>query len=663
MTRGMRPEDIGALVDVSDPRLSPDGSQVAFVVGTLDVEANKSRSRVWLAATDGSRPARALTSGADCDLAPRWSPDGCSLAFLSHRGESGSTLQVLPVGGPGEVVPLAEWPEEIEDLAWSPDGRSLAMLARVPEPGREHGVVPRDQPARRIDRLFSRLDGVGWVAGRNRHLLIVPADGTAPPRPLTTGPHEHRGLSWSPDGRSVATAAGRHDTWDLDRAVDLFAVALGGSAGEVTEPRRLHLTRPGVTITNPSWASDGQRVACHVGDSASDPRHTQIAVLDLATERLAVLTAALDRQCAPHLSGARAPIWSGDELVFAVEDGGNVELWKVPADGRADPVRVVGGQRQVVGWDVAGSIVAFAATTPTALPELFVVGADGVERQLTDLGARFHVEAAASAPERFLAPSSGGARVEAWLIRPQPFDSGASYPVLLNIHGGPFAQYGNRFFDEFQCQAGAGFAVLYCNPRGSSGYSESWARATRGPKAGEDPGSGWGGVDMDDVLAVVDEALNRFPFLDAQRLGVLGGSYGGYLTSWLIGHTDRFKAACSERAVNDMLALDSASDIASAFAANTGISHLDDPEEYRRTSPLTYVKDMHTPLLIVHSEDDLRCPVAQAESLFTALRLLERDVTFVRFPGEGHELSRSGAPNHRIERMTLLLDWFSERLG
>jgi dipeptidyl aminopeptidase/acylaminoacyl peptidase len=252
--------------------------------------------------------------------------------------------------------------------------------------------------------------------------------------------------------------------------------------------------------------------------------------------------------------------------------------------------------------------------------------------------------------------------VEAWVMRPAGFKEGKTYPTILNVHGGPFSQYANRLFDEFQVQAGAGYAVVYANPRGSSGYGQSSARAIRGRTAAVEPGTGWGGIDYDDLMAVVDEALQRFPFIDGARLGVTGGSYGGYMTTWIAGHTDRFRATLSERACNNLVALDSSCDIATAFRSWVGVSHLDDPDEYRRQSPITYVRDINTPMLILHSEDDLRCPIAQADELFTSLRLLGRDVEMVRFPGESHELSRSGAPRHRVQRMDVMLDWFDRYL-
>jgi dipeptidyl aminopeptidase/acylaminoacyl peptidase len=334
----------------------------------------------------------------------------------------------------------------------------------------------------------------------------------------------------------------------------------------------------------------------------------------------------------------------------------------VSASGTDKPELVVGGDRQVVSFDVAAGTLAYTLTTPSTFADLYV-RVDGEERQLTNLTEEYAAERTITEPERFTATSADGTEVEAWIIRPVGAERDTRYPTLLNIHGGPFTQYGNRFFDEFQLQAAAGYAVVYANPRGSSGYSEAWGRAIRGRTTDDDPGSGWGGVDYEDLMAVVDQACQQFgDVVDPDRLGVLGGSYGGYMTSWIIGHTDRFKAAVSERACNNLLTMEHTSDIAGYFRVEIGVSHLDDPDEYRRQSPITYVRDMRTPLLILHSENDLRCSIEQAEELFVALRMLGRTPEFLRFPGESHELSRSGAPKHRVQRVEAILDFFGRHL-
>ena len=281
------------------------------------------------------------------------------------------------------------------------------------------------------------------------------------------------------------------------------------------------------------------------------------------------------------------------------------------------------------------------------------------DRRVTDAGSAFLAEVTLAEPEPFVAIAPDGVEVPAWVIRPPGFDPDRLYPAILNIHGGPFTQYGDRFFDEFQVEAGAGYVVLFANPRGSSGYTEEWGRAIRGPVEG---GPGWGSVDYDDLMAVTDEATKRFAFIDPERIAVMGGSYGGYMTSWIIGHTDRFRCAISERAVNEMVSEDGSSDFAGFFRGYVGAHPWEAPEAYRQISPLTYAEQITTPTLILHSEDDLRCPINQGEQLFTVLRALRREVEFVRFPGESHELTRSGSPTHRVQRFELVLAWLDRYL-
>jgi dipeptidyl aminopeptidase/acylaminoacyl peptidase len=312
------------------------------------------------------------------------------------------------------------------------------------------------------------------------------------------------------------------------------------------------------------------------------------------------------------------------------------------------------------------------AATPTSTGELVAMplaterpsrpADQAPERSLTSLTQPFAETVSLASPQRFLARSADGTEVECWAIPPAAARPGTRYPTLLNVHGGPFTQYGNRFVDDFQLQAAAGFGVLYCNPRGSAGYSEQWGRAIRFPECDSDPGSGWGTVDYEDVIACVETASQRFDWIDPQRLGILGGSYGGFMTSWVIGHTDRFKAACSERACNNLTAMEHNADIAGFIRSYVGQDHLSAPQAYARHSPVSYVSEMTTPVLIIHSEDDLRCPINQAEELFVALWLLGREPVMIRFPDENHDLTRGGSPAHRITRTELILDWFRERL-
>ena len=644
--RGMTPEDVYELTGVADPRVSPDGRLAAAVVWWIDREENEYRSAIWLVRLDGSSPPRQFTSGAKRDAAPRWSPDGSRLAFVSNRERKALQLYVIPAQG-GEPRRLTDLDEDVEEAAWSPDGSRLAFSSRV----RDEAYGEEDDAKRgprRFRRLQYKLDNVGWTGDRRRHLFTVAADGSAQPSQLTSGDFEDATPAWSPDGRQIAFVSDRDEDWDLDLLSDVYVVAADGG-----EPRRLTGRDGG--WAEPAWSPDGSRiVAQYVPGVWDEPRHPQIGFVDVTSGEHRLLTEALDRSCAPYPE-IRGPMWEDEaQVLFGLEDRGNTHLYRARADGSGTPELVIGGEIQLSGYDAAAGTIVHTQATASSLSELYVG-----ERQLTDVGRAFAAGRELVEPERFTAVSADGSEVEAWIMRPAGFEPGRHYPVLLNIHGGPFTQYGSRFMDEFHVYAGAGYAVLFSNPRGSSGYTEAWGRAIRGPL---NEGPGWGTVDYEDLMAVTDEALRRFDFCDPDRLGVIGGSYGGYMTSWIVGHTDRFKAAISERAVNNWISDFGSSDFGWAFKGYFGAFQFEAVDEYLEHSPTTYAERIATPLLILHSENDLRCNVEQAEWLFTVMRLLKKEVEFVRFPAESHELTRSGSPRHRVTRFEIVLDWFGRYL-
>jgi dipeptidyl aminopeptidase/acylaminoacyl peptidase len=642
----MKPEDVFQLTGVGDPRLRPGGDEVAYVVWSLDQEANEYRQSIWLAKTDGSDPPRRFTTGKQ-DAQPRWSPDGDRLAFVAKRGgeDAHRQLYVMPAAG-GEPECLTDLKEDVGEPAWSPDGTKLVFSARVPDEAYEEEDEKKRKP-RRFKRLQFKLDSVGWTGDRRRHLYVVPADGSAEAKQITDGDYEDSRPTWTPDGKSIAFSSSRSENWDIELLGDIYVVPAEGG-----EPKQL--TAGDSNHYSPAYSPDGKLLAVKWDPGGYDfPRHAQIAVVDAETGgNRRILTASLDRTCDPYPE-LREPIWDGDSIVFAIEDAGDVHLYRVSPDG-GTPELLAGGEIVLGGYDVRDGQVVRAGTTSPNLSELYAG-----DRQLTNVGREFAAGRELVGPERFTATSKDGTEVDAWLVRPAGFEQGKRYPVLLNIHGGPFTQYGNGFFDEFQVYAGGGYAVVYSNPRGSSGYSEEWGRAICGP--GE-LGPGWGTVDYEDVLGAVDSALEQFDFLDPERIGVIGGSYGGFMTSWIVGHTNRFQAACSERGVNQMVSMYGSSDIGWAFKGYHGEFVHDNVDMYLQFSPWTYAKEIETPLLILHSEQDLRCNVEQAEQLFTTLRLLGRDVELVRFPAESHELTRSGNPAHRVQRFELLLEWFDRYL-
>ncbi len=310
------------------------------------------------------------------------------------------------------------------------------------------------------------------------------------------------------------------------------------------------------------------------------------------------------------------------------------------------------GNRQVGSAKAAQGSIAFLATDPTHPAEVFVCAQDGSgERQLSAENKEWLQEVALAEPVQIKAVSADGTAVQAWAIRPKGVTG--RLPCLVNVHGGPKTQYGNTFFDEFQVYAGAGYAIVYGNPRGSDGYSEDWSMAVLGA---------WGDKDWADVTAISD-AAESLPFVDTARIGMMGGSYGGFMTSWAVGHTTRFRAACSERAVNNAYSMVGTSDIGFNFQLDqVGGTPSKDADRFLRMSPISYVDKIETPLLILHSENDLRCPMEQAEQLYVGLKLLRRPVEFWRFPEDNHEMSRSGKPKNRLKRFEVILSWFGRQM-
>jgi dipeptidyl aminopeptidase/acylaminoacyl peptidase len=654
---------IGNIVQAGPPKVSPDGRLVAFTVARVDEAKNKTFSQIWVAAADGSAPPRPLTAG-EHDGEPAWSPDGRSLAFISRRGDkkNETTMHVLPVDGPGEVRTIATLKDSTGGLEYSPDGRWIGFIARTPDERYDAEDVSWQSP-RKVERFFSRLNGENWIFDRPAHVYVVPADGSKPPRNLTPGPFQHDGISWTPDGSAIVTSAQRHDTWDLDFAQDLYLVPVTTSGDDGAGI--VGLTKQTGMYFSPSVSADGATVA-FIGydDPASDPQNARIGVVPLSGGDHRWLSLGLDRTF-QTTAGTAAPRWiDGATLLGTAEDRGETHLFRVTTGGTV-PEKLTSVAVTVKAFDARNATVALTVGAVDEVADIFVLDAGGDLRRLTDFADRYREAVSPLGWERFAVPTTDGTNeIDAWIMRPAAFDPAQTYPTILNVHGGPHTQYGESFFEEAQFQAAAGFVVLMSNPRGGSGREESWGQSIMGPKHPHHPGSGWGSVDVDDVLAVVDHTVATFAFVDPERIGMQGGSYGGYMATWLAGTTGtKFKAICSERAVNNMFTEEYTSDIGTVFRVEHGTVHIDDPDEYARMSPIRFVRDIEVPVLIIHSEDDLRCPISQAEELFVAMRLLRKDVTFYRFPGESHELSRSGSPVHRAQRAEIILDFVARHHG
>ena len=646
----MQPDDVHELVNAGDPRISPDGGRVAYTVTEIDKDANEYRSAIWVAPLDGSSEPSRFTSGERRDTTPRWSPDGKWLAFASNRGgddKAPANLYVITAGG-GEGLKLTELKEPIEAIAWSPDSTRIAFTTRVRDQAHEEEDERKRAP-RRFRRVFHKLDSVGFTGDRRKHVFVVGLAG-GQPNQITSGDFEHDNPAWSPDGKQLVFDGLRDEDWDTRLINRLYVMDVDGG-----EPKAL--TDDEGSYEGPSFSPDGSRIAYRMTvEDGTYPHHTHLGVMNADGSDATLLTTALDRQCAPY-PDHREPLWDRGRLLFSIEDGGNVHLYAVSVDGSTDPELVVGGEQAISSYDIRDGTLVYLASTHRTMREVYV----GTERRrLTDVGRSFTEGRELGEPERFTATSPDGYEVDAWVLRPPGFEEGTRYPAILTIHGGPFTQYTTGFFDEFQVMAAAGYVVLFSNPRGGSGYSEEHGRAIRGPLNGAGPG--WGSLDYDDVLAVVDTALETFDFVDPDRIGVIGGSYGGYMTSWIVGHTKRFKAAISERAVNNLVSMFGSSDLFWVFERQFGGPLWENVDAYLERSPSTFAQDIETPVLVLHSEQDLRCNIEQGEHLFTLLRLLGKDVELLRFPAESHELTRAGSPIHRVARFEAVLEWFGRYL-
>jgi dipeptidyl aminopeptidase/acylaminoacyl peptidase len=640
MNKGMTPADLFRIQWISDARISPDGSSVAFTVTRLDQKADDYRSSIWLVDTAGGEPRRFTQADAK-DSAPRWAPDGRRLAFLSDRDGGRQQVYLIDSSG-GEARKLTSLPNGASAPAWSPDGRSLVVVCRTNSTEETEG--PKHPPARVITSLKYRANGEGFTYDRRRHLFVVDAE-SGEARQLTDGDWDDIQPAWSPDGAQIAFVSARHAERDYDRAADIFVV-------DVTDGEPRQITPEGASVALPAWSPDGTTIA-HLGyaDAEDAPLNSRLWLVSSGGGAPRCLTSAYDRQL--EVSDTSAPIWAPDGLsvLTGVLDRGTAGILRVEVQSGAVTILPTGpGTVTSYDRDDAGDRLAWVVSDPVRPSEVFLLE-NANPRRLTDLNAAWRSQTDLVEPEHVVVDSDGFA-IDAWIMRPAGAETGRRYPALLNIHGGPHSQYGWSFLDEFQVQAGAGYAVIFCNPRGSAGADDAFARAIVGA-----PGE----PDSADILRALDAALDRFDFIDRNRVGIIGGSYGGYLTSWIVGHTNRFVAACSERALNNRYSKEGTSDIWSGYTYLRK-RQWEDPDLYRRFSPITYVRDIHTPVLILHSEDDLRCPIEQGEQLFVALKQLRREVRFVRFPGENHDLSRSGKPSHRIQRFEHILKWFDIHL-
>jgi dipeptidyl aminopeptidase/acylaminoacyl peptidase len=618
-------------------------------VTRLDLDADEYRGQLWAVPTDGSAPARPITSG-ERDTAPAFSPDGRWLAYLGAEPGGKPQVHLLPTAG-GIARRLTEHRLGAGTPVWSPDSRRLAYTARVPEQGRygtAEGVGREAEPPRLITTLKYRLDDVGFLADRRSQVFVLdlPADfedDTAPlpdPRQVTSGDADCDDVAWGPDGSELAFVSARHERADRDLVRDVYVVQPDGSfLRRVTDSRG--------DCASPAYAPDGRSlIVTAVPDLGPDgldfvARQAVPCRVDAAGGRLEPL---LDPE--QHHRGDETPatVVADGAVLVGVQRRGSVELLRVPLDG-GELDTLVDGPFTVRGIAAAGGVVVACVAHDRSAGELIAI-TPGRRRLLTAFGRTLGETGRVHRMEERTVAAPDGYPVHGWVTTPP---GPGPHPVLLTVHGGPFSQYGWTLFDETQVYVSAGYAVVQCNPRGSSGYGSAHGRVIQGS---------WGELDAADVLAFLDAALQD-PALDAGRVGIMGGSYGGYLTTLLLGRTTRFAAAISERAFTDPVSFVGSSDIGWFFP---DVYLGTEPERMTAQSALASAGAITTPTLVIHSEEDWRCPVEQGARLYVELKRRGVPTELLLFPGEGHELSRSGRPRHRLARFEHILRWWARWL-
>jgi len=646
-TRGVTAEDYFAFESLSEPRFSPDGSTIAFVVTTVDEKQNRRRSALWSVPADGSREAVALTTAPQSSNSPRWSPDGKAIAFLSSRAAAGDAatdtprtqVWLLPLGG-GEPRRVTNLLNGVTTFQWSPDGNRFVVVSRSGPS--DTAKSPSD--VRHYKNANYKFNDSGWFDDKRAHLWVVEvASGRA--TQLTSGDDwNDSDPQWSPDSRKIAFVSDRSGkAFDESHDTDVWVIdANGGPLTKVSD----HSTGD----NSPRWSPDGQTIA--FVSSVPETAHPKIwlapstggAASKLAADGLDLIPGALR-----WADGGRA-------LYFETGVKGTSHLYRVDlAARRVAPV--TSGERTVRFADINEKTnrLAYAVNDPTHLDDLYVADLGGRnERQLTQLNTALWKQLTMVPVERVPFKGADGWDVDGFFMKPIGWEAGKKYPMILSIHGGPAGMYGYDWYHEFQVYASRGWAVFFTNPRGSTGYGEKFERGIE---------LNWGGNDYVDVMNGVDAALAKYPWIDTARLGVTGGSYGGYLTNWIISHTNRFKAAVTIRSISNFISDDGTRDGAYGHADDFGGDIFEKHDLYWNASPLKYVKNVKTPTLVLHSDNDFRVPIEQGEQWFRALRHFGVPAEVVFFPRENHNLTRTGEPKHLVESLNWQVYWFDRYLN
>ena len=636
--------------------LSPRGDIAVFGVRRADFKKRKYFTDLWW--SRDNRMAVRITFGDTNDTYPTFSPDGGLIAFLSNReSEKAMRFYLLPVKG-GEARPVGpELKGEVPHFLFSPDGRHIYYsFRRADEPVKGPEGKPEAPQYREIDRFFYRLDGSGWRPKDSFNLYRLDL-GRGTVKGLTDDSFENYDFALSADGKALYYfSCHRKDPDREAEYVDLFRLpARGGKAIKAKTPQ------------GPKWSlaadPNGRYLAWYGHEHPDDPpgRSPRLYLHDLKTKETVNLTGDLDfvgGRVIDDLNGIcpdDRPRFTpdGGSIFFNLTREGSTGIWEQEIGGKKRPRQVIGGLGTATFFRAHEKHLVYAWVTAVNPGELMRYAGRDDPKRISSLNSRTTGAWGISEPDRFRFRSKDGADIQGWLVKPPDFNPRKKYPAIIEVHGGPHVCYGEALMHEFHYLAGRGYVVLWCNPRGSTSYGEQFTRAIV---------NAWGSKDFQDVTALADYA-EGLPYVDPERIGITGGSYGGFMTNWVIGHTDRFAAAVTQRSVSNLIDFYGSSDSGFWFEKEFGKKRpWTDQEHYWKLSPIAYVGNAKTPTLVIHSEGDLRCPVSQGEQMFVALKTIGVPTKLVRFPEEFHGLSRGGRPDRRVKRLEYIADWFDEYL-
>jgi len=648
---GLNTDTIWEMRSVADPQITKDGKSVIYVLGFNDKMTDQKLSNLWMVSNDG-KDNRPLTTGAFRDSSPRISPDGARIAYLSNRsGKVQIHVRWLDGSQEAQITDLQQAPGGIE---WSPDGKWIGYTARVPSkpewgvrlPEKPNGAKWADPPIV-ITKLRWTADGQGILQPGYTHVFAVPASGGAP-KQITNGDYNHNGVfAWSADGKSIYVATNRIP--DADYALeggDIYSYSVDdGSVKQLTD-------RKGPD-TDPVPGPGGKKIA-YIGHDWKFQSYTvnHLYVMDTDGKNSRNITASLDRDVrSPHWS------WDGKTIYFLVEDHGNTQLYSADPENGAvkavtDGVQQLGAGGAGEGFTLANnSMIATVRSTPTEPGDVVLLPGyrQAAPARLTQVNESLLSQYQLGPVEEFTFDSFDGKNMQGWIIKPPNFDSSKKYAFILDIHGGPHAMDGVSFKHEFQIQAAHGYVVLYMNPRGSTGYGEEFGNIIH---------THYPGDDYKDLMIGVDKMVEK-GYIDPTKLCVTGGSGGGLLTAWTIGHTDRFAAAVSQYTVTDW--------ITQAGTADGGYTHAalwmktlpwDDPKQFIEHSPIFFAKNFKTPTMVITGEADRRTPIAESEELYFALKAQKVPAVLVRVPDESHGIR--GHNSHYIDKIEYILAWMEK---